>query len=103
LPDAVPGVDVGRQRSQAIYRVLAALILFTIGAPVLAVLFLVATIAGVVLLVVGLAVALWRNERWSGGMLHDWSMRLFAWPFDIIWWIFSGKTTDGSSSFPWMP
>lgn len=99
----MPSEAIGQERSQAIYRLIAALLAFTIAAPVLAILFLVAAVAGLIILFADVIMGLIRDETWSGGMARQWAERLFAWPFDMIWWIKSGETTSRERGFPWLP
>lgn len=102
MPAAL-GYDVGRERSRAVYRLIAAILAFSIAAPVLALLFLVAGIAGLILLIADVILGIVKDETWSGGMAREWAERIFSWPFDIIWWIKSGETTTGDGEFPWTP
>lgn len=95
------GGTVGSNRADAIYRFLFLVVLVLGGAVVLAILWAIGVLAGLIWMVVDV---LWQAATNSAGWTSrsmgaaEWLQRLFYWPIDMLEWLFFG-----TGDFPWLP
>lgn len=95
---------LGRNRSKAFYQLVALVLFATVLLPVLAILFTIGILAGLLFMLLDVLMGLVRDRRFTGGgALRRWGIALFTWPFDIVFWVFTGSTTGGQGGFPWLP
>lgn len=88
MPDKYLGTSIGRQRSQAVYRILGLIYLFTLW-PIVSI---IGMIAGVIFAVIDILWQLATNSSGFGMMgIGGFASRLFRWPLDQLGYILIGQ------------